>query len=143
MDDPTWKDAYEQILRNEEEREQIDIAPTGLEKRRQPRFRIKTGYVWIKIQPKFSVVDVSVQGIALHSDYPFEVGEELNITLGKALNIASVVKECRLVQSDELLLENKYLVGCEFENEDQGMQFLVMMKETDDLELQIGGAETA
>ncbi len=39
----------------------------------------------------------------------------------------------------EALLENKYLVRCAFESEEQGMEFLVMIKETDELDLEIGG----
>lgn len=139
MNDAIWKEAYEELLR-QEGAEKDGGEPSGEDERRvQPRFRIKSGYVWIKIQPKFFVVDVSVSGIALLSDYPFEIGEELSITLGKALNIVSVVKECVLMQSDEALLENKYLVRCAFENEAQGMEFLVMIKETDELDLEIGG----
>ena len=59
--------------------------------------------------------------------------------MGKALTIVSVVKECVLVQSDEALLENKYLVRCDFENERQGMELLVMIKETEELKLENGG----
>ena len=139
MSDANWKEAYEEILREEKEERDGGVSSPGDERRNQPRFRIKSGYVWIKIQPRFFVVDVSVSGISLLSDYPFEIGEELNITLGKALTIVSVVKECVLVQSDEALLENKYLVRCAFENERQGMEFLVMIKENDELDLEIGG----
>lgn len=139
MSEANWKDAYEEILRQDSTQENGGQNPGGENRRKKPRFRIKSGYVWIKIQPRFTVVDVSVSGIALFSDYPFEVGEELSITLGKALNIISVVKECELVQSDEGLLENKYHVRCNFENEEQGMEFLVMIKETDELELEIAG----
>ncbi len=139
MSDANWKEAYEEILREEKEEKDGGEPSGGDERRKQPRFRIKSGYVWIKIQPRFFVVDVSVSGISLLSDYPFEIGEELSMTLGKALNILSMVKECVLVQSDEALLENKYLVRCAFENEAQGMEFLVMIKETDELDLEIGG----
>lgn len=139
MNDAIWKEAYEELLRQERAEKDGGEPSKEDERRVQPRFRIKSGYVWIKIQPKFFVVDVSVSGIALLSDYPFEIGEELSITLGKALNIVSVVKECVLMQSDEALLENKYLVRCAFESEVQGMEFLVMIKETDELDLEIGG----
>ena len=139
MSDANWKEAYEEILLQEKGEKDDGEFSIGDERRKQPRFRIKSGYVWIKIQPRFFVVDVSVSGISLLSDYPFEIGEELSIILGKALNIVSVVKECVLVQSDEALLENKYLVRCSFENEQQGMEFLVMIKETDELDLEIGG----
>lgn len=139
MSDANWKEAYEELLRQEKEEKDGGESSGEDERRKQPRFRIKSGYVWIKIQPRFFVVDVSVSGISLLSDYPFEIGEELSITLGKALNIVSVVNECVLVRSDEAFLENKYLVRCAFENEAQGMEFLVMIKETDELDLEIGG----
>ena len=60
MSDANWKEAYEEILREEKEERDGGVSSPGDERRKQPRFRIKSGYVWIKIQPRFFVVDVSV-----------------------------------------------------------------------------------
>lgn len=139
--DQKWKQAYDEIVRQEEEKESgSDSQPSpGSERRAKPRFRLNSGYVWIKVQPRFSVLDVSASGIALFSDFPFEVDQFISITLGKALKVDAEVVECELMVSDEAMLETKYLVRCRFENEEVGTQFLVMIKETDNLNMEMSG----
>lgn len=135
MDGWQWKDDYEQLLRDGMSRGEVELLPNGDERRTQPRFRLKSQQVFIKVEPPFKVVDVSIAGISVHSDFPFKLGRMVTITLGKAMSVEATVVECGLVLADEDLLETKYLVRCQFEDEAVGMQFLVMMKQMDDLEV--------
>ncbi|HKI97364.1 MAG TPA: PilZ domain-containing protein [bacterium] len=130
-----WKQDYEALLREGTTRGEVQPLPQGEERRDRPRFRLKSQYVFIKVEPRFEVVDVSVSGISVHSDFPFKIGETVSITLGKAFSVEATVVECPLVLADEDLLETKYEVHCRFADETVGMQFLVMMKQMDDLEL--------
>ncbi len=140
MTDWPWKDEYRALVRSGRDRGELEIRRALEERRAQPRFKLKSECVWIKVEPKFAVVDVSVTGIALYSDFPFEVGKWITITLGKAFSVEAEVRGCEVVESDPTLLEHKYLVRCGFEDEETGMKFLVMIKEMDNLELVPGSA---
>lgn len=130
-----WQQDYDELLQEAKTRGHLKRVATGDERRRQPRFQLRSQQVFIKVEPRFDVVDVSVSGMALLSDFPFQVGQSLNITLGKAFSVEASVVECPLELLDEDLLETKYHVHCRFADESVGMQFLVMMKQMDDLEV--------
>ncbi len=131
-----WQEEYKNLLKSGRTAGEIVPMADGMERRKNPRFKLKTGYVWIKVEPRFQVVDVSVTGISLFSDFQFQPGNVITVTLGKAFSVEATVIDCQLVVSDEMFFENKYLVRGEFEGEDIGMQFLVMIKEMDDLEIE-------
>ena len=143
MDGWQWKDDYEAMLREGAARGEVEPRPSGAERRLQPRFRLKTQHVFIKVEPRFGVVDVSISGIAVYSDFPFKNGQTVNITMGKAFSVEATVVDCTLVEAYPDLLETKYRVRCAFEDETTGMQFLVMMKQMEDLELTPRDAKTA
>lgn len=131
-----WQEEYQNLLKSGATAGEFEPMADGMERRKNPRFKLKTGYVWIKVEPRFQVVDVSVTGISLFSDFQFQPGNVITVTLGKAFSVEATVIDCQLVVSDEMFFENKYLVRGEFEDEDIGMQFLVMIKEMDDLEIE-------
>lgn len=132
-----WKQDYEAILREGLARGEMDRHPH--ERRRQPRFRLKSQDVFIKVEPRFRVVDVSVSGMSVYSDFPFQEGQTVNITLGKAFSVEAEVVGCPIVEADPDWLETKYRVQCRFRDEAVGMQFLVMLKQMDDLEIRPAG----
>ncbi len=134
MDGWQWKEDYEALLREGATHGEVELRPADAERRLQPRFRLKTQHVFIKVEPRFGVVDVSISGIAVYSDFPFKVGHTVNITMGKAFTVEAMVVDCTLVEAYPDLLETKYRVRCAFEDETTGMQFLVMMKQMEDLE---------
>lgn len=139
MTDGNWKDDYNRIITDSNNSGELDQREKGDDRRHHPRFRLKTGFVWVKVTPRFTVVDVSVSGIAIHSDFPFQNGDVINITLGKAFSVEAEVVNCSLVATDPDFMEAKYLVRCQFEDESIGMQFLVMIKEMDNLDLEMRG----
>lgn len=130
-----WQQDYEALLREARARGDLERFGNGCDQRGQPRFRLRSQQVFIKVEPRFDVMDVSVSGMAVLSDFPFRVGQTVTITLGKAFSVEATVMDCPLVLLNEDLLETKYQVRCRFADEAVGMQFLVMMKEMDDLEL--------
>ena len=135
MDSRVWRQDYEAIVRESAARNGPSLRPPAGERRRQPRFRLKSQQVSIKVEPRFQVVDISIAGIALHSDTPFAVGALLTMTWSKAFLMEATVVDCQLVLADPHFLETKYLVRMRFADEGVGMQSLVMMKQIDDLEL--------
>jgi hypothetical protein len=136
-----WKQDYEALLREGVANGQVERLAPGRERRVGPRFRLKSQHVHIRVEPRFEVVDVSVSGISVYSDFPFQVGRTVTITLGKAFSVEATVVDCPLVLADEDFLESKYLVRSRFADEMVGMQFLVMMKQMDDLEMAPAEAE--
>lgn len=130
-----WKDDYEALLEEERARSEPEPLPAAQERRSEPRFRIKSQVVWIKVEPRFPVVDVSVNGLSVYSEFPFKVGQTVSVTLGKAFSLEATVMDCPLVVADEDFLETRYRVTLAFADETVGMQFLVMLKQMDDLEL--------
>jgi hypothetical protein len=140
MADSQWKQAYEEMLDEAEARGEVEELARDRERREEPRFRLRSRRVFMRVQLHFDVVDVSVAGISVYSDIPFKVNQPVIITLGKAFSVEATVVDCPLVEADPNLLETKYLVRCQFASEAVGMQFLVMMKQMDDLELNPGAA---
>ena len=131
-----WQEEYKNLLESGKTSGEFVPMADGSERRNSPRFKLKTGYVWIKVEPRFEVMDVSVTGISLFSDFQFKPGNIITITMGKAFSVEANVLDCELVVSDEMFFENKYLVRGKFKDADIGMQFLVMIKEMDNLEVE-------
>lgn len=113
-----------------------DVAPLEdpSDRRQAPRFQVKSRKVWIKVQRQFRVVDLSIAGIAVVSDFPFEVGHTIHITLGKAFAVEATVRDC-VPDPEGPTGTGGYRISCRFEEESVGMQFLVMLRQFDELEL--------
>ena len=88
-----WREEYKNLLESEDAAGEIVTMAMGMERRKNPRFKLKTGYVWIKVEPRFEVMDVSVTGISLFSDFQFQSGDVITVTLG----IARTVGEFRII----------------------------------------------
>lgn len=131
-----WREEYKYLLESGKTAGEFLPRVGGGERRNNPRFKLKNSYVSIKVEPKLMVVDISITGISLFSDFQFRPGNIITVTLGKAFAVDARVIDCELVVSDEIFLENKYLIRSQFENMDIGPQFLVMIKEMEDLDVE-------
>jgi hypothetical protein len=124
-----WQKEYQNLL----QRSLSSGAPTvdvpGAERRENPRFKLNSGYVWVRVEPRFTVVDVSISGIAFNSNLSFPIGQTIQLVLDGAFLVESRVVSCQMVEADSALLEVQYNVRCEFLNREHGMQLLVMIKE--------------
>ncbi len=136
MDKQGWEKEYKELLKTGKERGEVRVKTTPDDKRINPRFKLKTGAIWIRMEQSFDVVDVSRSGISFFSNYPFEAGQTLAVTLGKAFMIEAKVKSCAVVETDETFLEKKYRVSCNFDDSYSGVQFLVMLKESENLDIE-------
>ena len=136
MADWDWKKEYETLLRDGLASGEVEALDGNDERRNQPRFRLKTQQVWIKVQRRFRVADLSVAGIAVLSDFPFEVGQTIHITLGKAFAVEATVQDCT-PDAEGPDGTGGFRISCHFEDETIGMQFLVMLKQFDELDLTV------
>ncbi len=129
-----WEKEYQYLLDKSRSEGDVEVLGEGAEKRAFPRFKLKSGTVWIQLNLSFDVVDISVSGISLYSLRPFEKEQIIAITLGKAFRIEAEVVNCEMVELEEKFLEIAYLVRCRFKDETSALRFLVMLKEVNDPE---------
>ena len=119
---------YARILA--ESRKRGDVVPeqAGAERRSHPRLAVKSADVWISSVPEFSMVDLSVSGIALMANYPLPPGERLTVSLGTALSIEAEVVHCQLVESPTDYSDAVFRIQCRFAQEAEGMELVVQVK---------------
>ena len=129
-----WEEEYRQLLESSLAKGEIQVVPSGSEKRESPRIRINTGAIWVRMDTSFEVVDASVKGISFHSDRQFAPGETMSITLAKAFKIETEVIECKMIEADPKSTEARYLTRCRFTDEHSAVRFLVMLKTVEDQE---------
>ena len=137
MAESRWKEDYDRLLELGKKSGDVIEPVQGQERRQNPRFRLRTETIWVKVEPRFSVIDVSISGISFYSNHLFRPGNRIQTSLGKAFSVEAEVLECEMVESDPDFMEAMYQVRCKFVNEAQGMQFLVMLKEMDNEENEV------
>ena len=119
---------YEQILERSRENGEIHGAQGGSEKRRHPRLSVDSQDMWISTVPEFSVIDMSMSGMAFHSNHPLEAGEVIHIALGAMLSVDATVRSCKLEEAPSEYLDAQFRIQCEFLQDYSGMELLVSLK---------------
>lgn len=125
---------YEKLVREELGKPDSMSKLPDDERRFHPRFKLHAESVWIKVDTSFRVIDMSLQGLSMYSDRPFEAGHQLKVMVGKAFLVETEVIDCEMLETDPELMETQYRVSCRFLDESVGKQLLVMMKELDDMD---------
>lgn len=122
---------YQQLMEESRERGEVDADAPGSERRKDPRLRADATELTVRAQLQVSAIDVSVGGVAFHSNFPVQIGQPLNITVGNLFTVDAVVVSCRLEEAEEDFSHTLYRVQCKFPEEEQGKYLLVMVKELD------------
>lgn len=138
MNEESWSREYDALLR---EQGGDEAPPDVAERRAHPRLRLRHGAIWIRMDWKFAVFDVSISGIGFYSSLPFQPGRVITVMLEKAFALEAEVVGCHLMETDPAFMETQYRVHCVFRNRLHGTQFLVLMKQMDDLQLELAGPE--
>lgn len=120
---------YNDLL--EQNRDELVGGSAGAERRRAPRLRANATELTVRAELQVSAIDVSVGGVAFHSNFPVQLGQPLNITVGNLFTVDAVVISCKLEEADEEFKHTLYRVQCQFPEEEQGKYLLVMVKELD------------
>ena len=121
---------YEKLMEESRDRGEVDEGAAA-ERRRTPRLRADATTLTVRAELHVSAIDVSVGGLAFHSNFPVQIGQPLNITVGHLFTVDAVVVSCTLEEADEELTHTLYRVQCKFPEEEQGKYLLVMVKELD------------
>ena len=122
---------YEQLMEESRDRGEVEGRGRGSDRRKTPRLRADATELTVRAQLQVSAIDVSVGGVAFHSNFPVQLGQPLNITVGNLFTVDAVVVSCTLEEADEEYTHTLYRVQCKFPEEEQGKYLLVMVKELD------------
>ena len=119
---------YEQILEESHRRGEIIGARNANDKRRHPRMNVDAHDLFISTVPEFSVLDMSLSGMAFLSNHPLEVETIIHIAWGTMLSVDANILSCVLEEAPTEFLDAQFRVNCEFLENSSGMELLVTLK---------------
>ena len=122
---------YEQLMEESRERGELEGQSGDSERRKAPRVRADATELTVRAELQVSAIDVSVGGVAFHSNFPVQLGQALNITVGHLFTVDAEVISCKLEEAAEDYSHTLYRVQCKFPEEEQGKYLMVMVKELD------------
>lgn len=137
MDFMEWDKEYEELVKESLSRGDITLVSSDQEKRDSPRFRIKSGAIWVRMDTSFDVLDASISGISFEADRHFKPNDVIAIAIAKAFKIEAEVISCEMVETEPGNTQVKYITRCHFIDEHSAVRFLVMLKAVDDNELDL------
>ena len=118
---------YEKILVSSRKRGDISTAAQN-DKRRHPRLSVDASDMFISSVPEFSVLDMSLSGMAFLSNHPLREGEIIHIALGSMLSVDAQILTCRLEEAPSEFLDAQFRINCQFLQDAQGRELLVSLK---------------
>jgi hypothetical protein len=119
---------YARILEESRRRGDVVSEHAGQERRIHPRLAVTSADIWISSVPEFTMVDLSISGLALMANYPLKPGEQITISMGTALSIEAEVVKCQLVESPTDYSDAVFRIQCRFAEELKGMELVVQIK---------------
>lgn len=129
MADVNLVEAYQRLLEQCRKRGELLEEPTGEERRRYPRVRVRPNRLMRPLTPWRLAIDASPTGIAFYSDEPTDAGRSVRIALGDELAVDVDVMACQEVPLERLHDPARYRVRCRFADEEQGLRMLIAIKE--------------
>ena len=136
-----WEQDYSKLIRKWTEAGAIDPPPDGDERRRFPRFKLKSKSITIQVESQFPVVDLSLSGISFLSNMAIDARQTINLVLEKTFQVEVEVVKSRKVALTEEGVDWPYRVHCRFVNPRHGMQLLVLLDEMDNLTVDTGATD--
>jgi PilZ domain len=128
MEEVDLHQEYAKILEEGRRRGDLLAEQEGKERRTHPRLAVKAADLWISSVPEYSLVDLSVSGLAIMANYPLDPGQVITMTLGTAMTLEAEVINCQLVESPTDYSDAVFRIQCRFEEELQGMELVVQVK---------------
>lgn len=128
MDFGELENQYTEILESSRRRGEILGSTGASDKRRHPRMVVETGELFISTVPEFSVLDMSLSGMAFLSNHPLEEGEMIHIALGDMISVDAQILTCRLEEAPTEFLDAQFRINCEFVHDSRAMELLVTLK---------------
>ncbi len=116
---------FAQIVEQSRRRGELTDMPREDERRGFPRLRVSSPDLWIDTVVRFSVIDMSPSGTAMHTSHPVQLDEVLKFALGPIRGADAQVIACELEQEPTEVLDARYRVRCKFTDLREGMELIV------------------
>jgi PilZ domain len=136
MEDQTWTEAYNRFLQQCVETGLLEQRDATQEQRAHPRFRMWSNIVWTAGNFQFSIVDLSISGVAFDANQALEPEREIVVRLSDLISVRARVVACSPVESTPMFFTGRYRVRCHFEDTVEGLRFLVMVKDMKQLRIE-------
>jgi PilZ domain len=106
-------------------------APHGSERRTEPRYQfMPESKIYAHMGPRaFPILNISIGGLAFHSDIFFEPGTKLLMSALGMIALDVEVLSCDMEETDADLMECKYRVRAKFGSHVNGYQVYVLARE--------------
>ena len=119
--------------------------PPQDERRAEPRYSfMPESKIFAHLGPRaFPVLNISVGGLAFHSDIFFEAGTKLLMSALGMIALDVEVLSCEMEETDADLMECKYRVRAKFSSHVNGYQVYVLAREMHLQNANEGGADPA
>lgn len=135
MDQGIWTQEYERFLRQCMEEGQLERWGDS-EHREHPRFRLWSNIIWTTGEFQFSIVDLSISGIAFDSNRPFESDREIVVRLSDLISARATVIGCSELDATPMFFTGRHRVRSRFSDTLEGLRFLVMVKDMKQLRIE-------
>lgn len=105
--------------------------PSGIERRAEPRYNfMPESKIYAHMGPRaFPILNISIGGLAFHSDIYFEPGTKLLMSALGMIALDVEVLSCDMEETDADLLECRYRVRAKFGSHVNGYQVYVLARE--------------
>lgn len=133
MDTQKIEQEYNRLIRVGMQKGTIGIRGDAPEFRDSPRFEPMGAIIAVKVEPRFTILNISASGIAFLSNLPFLPGSILTLVLEDVIGVQARVISCEMIETDEIYLETRYRAQCSFDTPNHGKQMLLMMDEMEKL----------
>jgi hypothetical protein len=122
------KERYARILAEAARRGARDLSD-GADRRGAPRVPVTVGEMSVSQHDTVTTVDISISGVCFLSERPFTIGSDVELSVASAFSVSARVVGCVMEETDATFLETRYRIRCQFLDEEQGMEALVLAKE--------------
>ena len=129
------EEEYRLFMEQIRESEEFDVEAGEVQNRKHPRLKTQSGTCFAYINSKFNLIDISASGLAFSSNRPHQIGERIKMDFEKSMEIEAEVVYCRQVEPEPDSIEDIFKVHCKFNEENQGMEVLMMLNEKESLVL--------
>lgn len=136
MNASRWSQEYERFVEQCAEQGRLEVRGSGHEHREHPRFRLWSNIVWTSGEFQFSIVDLSVSGIAFDANQDFPAGRIITVRLSDLISVQAEVLGTTTLEPTPMFFLARYRVRCRFQDEVEGMRFLVMVKDMQQLRIE-------
>lgn len=135
MEGDRWAEEYKRFLEQCAQQGQLEIREAA-EHRQHPRFRMWSHIVWTSGDFQFSIVDLSVSGVAFDANRDFEAGQHIVVRLSDLISVDATVIGTSGLEPTPMFFTGRYRVRCRFNDAVEGMRFLCMVKDMKQLKIE-------